>query len=884
MPAIDLGLQITAINNASNAINQVGGDVKHLGENAQATANRLKAIQVVIAGILIEKTLEWGKAMVTAAAASQNLDLRMAAMAGGAAAAHKVWSGLADEFAATPFKMDAISAAWTRLRTSVGSNNETTKVIEAIVTDVGALGGTDENINNLAESFQRLFGTGVASAREYKSVLQQTGLTLGDLAKAAGESQDQFAMSLKNGFMKAQTFVDAFVKASSDRFGFFTQNLKNSVGGSMSLIENTISKGISDLGSRTNINEHLTVFFQNLAGAIDKVMASISQKDIDHFFDWLKKIEPLIIMVVQGLINVGVAVLDVGTSIATLLGHMPAEAIELGMIGYFLFGKKGAAVLAMLGYVSHNLPSTVAGAAGSFTDLENKTANRPGGAYQALLDYNNKQDPSSPISNMFTSMAQYGGGKAYQWMHGAGDASKPTIDAAGDMWTKAFGSGPTGTGASMFGSPADIDKMKKQLEDLMKSFKGGGANPTATDANSNIALAMQQASEMTVKLKDTLGGVKDKLDEINASTSGDELGGNLAKLREQGDAITKQLDAQINAEGTLKIHTAENEALVAKLRQEKELTTKAIDAAIVKEKALYAIQQQQFIVQQKLAQLQNSFAINQLGIDSNQSTGFNIALGSDAGQAVLANMQQQQQYESQIVSYQEQALALQQQITELGDAASSAPQRASLEASLSSINRLNDATKKAMAGLSTEGKMEQQLWQNLGATLQNDIADGLTGVITGTMTLGDVGRKIFSDLITMAIKYLIQLLAIKAISMFLPGFADGGVMPGGVTPFANGGIPQPGGNVKAFANGDILTGPTLFGLAGEAGDEAIMPLTRIGGKLGVRSAGGEGGSHYHLNIYANDTQSGMQFVSKHIDDIDQQLEHRRRLNRSVRPK
>lgn len=52
------------------------------------------------------------------------------------------------------------------------------------------------------------------------------------------------------------------------------------------------------------------------------------------------------------------------------------------------------------------------------------------------------------------------------------------------------------------------------------------------------------------------------------------------------------------------------------------------------------------------------------------------------------------------------------------------------------------------------------------------------------------------------------------------------------------------GRVQAFANGGIVTGPTLFpmangtGLMGEAGPEAIMPLTRVGGKLGVRAAGG----------------------------------------------
>jgi hypothetical protein len=50
--------------------------------------------------------------------------------------------------------------------------------------------------------------------------------------------------------------------------------------------------------------------------------------------------------------------------------------------------------------------------------------------------------------------------------------------------------------------------------------------------------------------------------------------------------------------------------------------------------------------------------------------------------------------------------------------------------------------------------------------------------------------------------------------------------------------------VPAFANGGVFTNgvvssPTLFnmGLMGEDGPEAVMPLTRVGGKLGVRTAG-----------------------------------------------
>ena len=63
-----------------------------------------------------------------------------------------------------------------------------------------------------------------------------------------------------------------------------------------------------------------------------------------------------------------------------------------------------------------------------------------------------------------------------------------------------------------------------------------------------------------------------------------------------------------------------------------------------------------------------------------------------------------------------------------------------------------------------------------------------------------------------------------------------------------------GGNVMAFANGGIVSRPTLFpmanggtGLMGEAGEEAILPLRRTrNGRLGVETTGG--GSSLTINV------------------------------------
>ncbi|MCG6574867.1 phage tail tape measure protein [Pseudomonas sp. AF32] len=88
------------------------------------------------------------------------------------------------------------------------------------------------------------------------------------------------------------------------------------------------------------------------------------------------------------------------------------------------------------------------------------------------------------------------------------------------------------------------------------------------------------------------------------------------------------------------------------------------------------------------------------------------------------------------------------------------------------------------------------------------------------------------------------------LSGFTPGSiqAKGGAWSGGVQMFANGG---------AFTN-SIVSKPTAFGMAGgeigvmgEAGEEAIMPLTRTaGGQLGVRaiSSGGSGGNVYNFPV------------------------------------
>ena len=104
----------------------------------------------------------------------------------------------------------------------------------------------------------------------------------------------------------------------------------------------------------------------------------------------------------------------------------------------------------------------------------------------------------------------------------------------------------------------------------------------------------------------------------------------------------------------------------------------------------------------------------------------------------------------------------------------------------------------------------------------------------------------------------------------------GGGLLGGMFGFAKGGAFN--GGVQAFASGGVVSSPTVFpmakgmGLMGEAGAEAIMPLTRTAnGDLGVKAVGGTNGSGTTVNIY-NESGSEAEVSESTNSDGEQQID------------
>jgi len=173
-----------------------------------------------------------------------------------------------------------------------------------------------------------------------------------------------------------------------------------------------------------------------------------------------------------------------------------------------------------------------------------------------------------------------------------------------------------------------------------------------------------------------------------------------------------------------------------------------------------------------------------------------------------------------------------------------------------------NGAKKAYENWAEAGRNVAGMTQSLFTSAFSSMEDALTGfVTTGKLSFKDLTVSILKDLAAMATKIAANQILTSIIGSFAGGFggaasagasaatsattntgsafagyaAKGKAFSGGVEYFANGG---------AFTN-SIVNRPTAFGtgtgigVMGEAGPEAILPLTRTSdGQLGVKGMGG----------------------------------------------
>ena len=151
-------------------------------------------------------------------------------------------------------------------------------------------------------------------------------------------------------------------------------------------------------------------------------------------------------------------------------------------------------------------------------------------------------------------------------------------------------------------------------------------------------------------------------------------------------------------------------------------------------------------------------------------------------------------------------------------------------------------------------------------------------VTTGTANFREFAAEILKQSARMILQLTIQRVIMQILGAIGGGGAPSGLGKGYFDPITGKGAAGPNfgfakgaafaaNNIVPYAMGGVVSRPTLFkfaqggtmrtGLMGEAGPEAIMPLSRgANGRLGVEVAGGSSGSRAPVNVTVNVDASG----------------------------
>lgn len=180
-----------------------------------------------------------------------------------------------------------------------------------------------------------------------------------------------------------------------------------------------------------------------------------------------------------------------------------------------------------------------------------------------------------------------------------------------------------------------------------------------------------------------------------------------------------------------------------------------------------------------------------------------------------------------------------------------------------------DGFKKGMMDWAAENGNVYEKTRQFATRTFDSMADSLSNfALTGKMDFRSLTASILSDLAKMAIRIAMSKALMAVFGSFAGGAAGAGAGAGigSFTANALGGV-YSSSNLSAYSNRVVDT-PTPFmfakgaGLMGEAGPEAILPLTRNSrGQLSVHTTGQGGGStvinqHFHFNV-KGDKETGM---------------------------
>lgn len=265
------------------------------------------------------------------------------------------------------------------------SKAEIHKVFEAFVTASSALQLNMQEVNGVFLALQQIVSKGKLSMEELRLQLAERipgAMTLA--AKAAGMSMKEFESAVRNGSINMREWMGSFAELIIDKFGVASEVARNRLAAAIQrlsnaffLLKGNVMESSGATASLTNIfNNIVTKFLKNeavvnafsnaigkLSSGFSKFIEGIDDKKITDFANGLDKVVTNLMKVSgdslerifkflgdekqwKSVVEASKSLAELGgelIKIGTYVLGLPGDLVDLGAVGYLMFGKTGPA-------------------------------------------------------------------------------------------------------------------------------------------------------------------------------------------------------------------------------------------------------------------------------------------------------------------------------------------------------------------------------------------------------------------------------------------------------------------------------------------------------------------------------------------------------------
>lgn len=826
-----------------------------------------------------------GQAVVRTAAEFQGLVVRLTNVEGGIKEAREQMAILNKEFGASSFSIASVADGFTRLRAAGFATEEANTLIKQGAEAVAAFGGNTNELNRLLIGMTQAVGKGTLSMEEMR---QQIGEAVPSamilLADAYNVSVGEMFRMIESGAVQSREAMIKLGDQFQENFGGSIEAQAQTVGGAMNAFSNAIQKATGDMVTfNTSAGGLFVELLQKMSARIVEMINSIDEGVVISFFGAINGLVDALDLAIRAIGPFIEGALGIASTIGTvislindlskwlqiavgnvneLLGRLGGAALSMGLIGYFLFGRSvpGFIIGAILGVLDAGARSI-----GLYGHKVNDVVKNIKETQREALQETSQLVTTTVVKTVekiekLANQARetsigFGSNTAEKLSRKYNELNKQFQAFNETLWKQERIRGTLNEKQLK-----DLERAKKTAKDMAMQLNliSKTIDDKVNEGVAKFARTTEQSANRTeASVKRLIASVSnDPIEQktlaLQARTQG--LSAALDKLKSKYEALGDEQGLARVAELQKQIEAAEARG-VSNIQQKIGLQNN-LNAS--KERTL------QLSLQTQMAELARS---RQGGLAQSFSSEFTLQAEDRRAQLKQGIARTQEQIAEKQKEY----------------ATASGEARQEIGTSLSLLQQFAQQQQVALEETTAAGLLAQSTWKAVGDAIQGSLKSALRDLIKGTFDAEKALLAFYDKITDAAIDYLFELIKIQfrqqiiaslapltgggagggLFSMFLGGFAKGGAFRGGVTPFAEGGV---------------VRGPTMFGLAGEEGDEAILPLERIGGKLGVNAVGGDGGS-YTININAIDTQSGAQFLQRNMNQIISQMRAADRLNR-----